>query len=132
MANPRGNPNLTAHQFQKGCSGNPGGRPKNVLTKHKVTQVFSRMALMNMDEIEDIVKKKNHKNGKSSLEVMVAAIIGKAVAQGDHTRLNFLLDRTIGKVTDELAVSDGRFDKDFDKIPKENIIELLRSKAANE
>jgi hypothetical protein len=118
--------------WQPGQSGNPGGMSKNLLTKDKVKSTFSRMALKPMTEIEEIVKLKNDKDrGRPALEVMVAAIIGKAVQQGDHMRLQFLLDRTIGKVKDEIDISNTRFDKDFDQVPRENIIELLRKNVVN-
>lgn len=32
-----------------------------------------------------------------ALEIMIGTIISKAVTSGDHMRLNFLLDRIVGK-----------------------------------
>lgn len=39
-----------------------------------------------------------------SIELIVIKIITEAIKTGDQQRLNFLLDRTIGKVTDKLDI----------------------------
>ena len=42
--------------------------------------------------------------GPNNLEIMVASIIVKATADGDASKLSFLLDRSIGKVVEERKV----------------------------
>ena len=44
-----------------------------------------------------------------TIDLMIIKIITTAINKGDQTRLNFLLDRTIGKVKDNVDVtnSDG-------------------------
>lgn len=38
----------------------------------------------------------------TAIELIVAAIVLKSFTEGDQTRLNFLLDRMIGKVTEKI------------------------------
>lgn len=57
---------------------------------------------------------------------MIAAACLEAIDKGDYTRISFLLDRTVGKVKDISEVHQHNYDDEFDKAPKENIIELLR------
>jgi hypothetical protein len=56
---------------------------------------------------------------------MFASVITKAIEQGDANRLNFLLDRTIGKVKDSLEVTHNH-DAALDLEPRENIVAILR------
>jgi hypothetical protein len=39
-----------------------------------------------------------------SIELIVIKIITEAIKTGDHQRLNFLLDRTIGRVVDKVEI----------------------------
>lgn len=43
-------------------------------------------------------------NAFNAMEAMVASIIKRAIVDGDHSRLNFLLDRTVGKVVEQRIV----------------------------
>jgi hypothetical protein len=89
------------HQFKPGQSGNPGGKPKGILTNDKIQGVIGRFADMTRDELQAVIQ-----NQKSSmLEITVASILAQAAKGGDYTRLEFLLSRTIGKVKDQLEVS---------------------------
>lgn len=89
--------------FKKGNQAGKGkGRPsmpkdlKEVksLTKSHVEKVMNKFADMTKAEIEAVIRDPN----TTMLEHMVGSIAIKAVKDGDQQRLNFLLDRTIGKV----------------------------------
>lgn len=87
--------------FQKGQSGNPAGRPKNLLRTDEVRNLIGRLWRLSREELQKIVQ-----NPKSSMgEIMVASIVAKAAQTGDYTRVQFLLERTIGKVKDEIEVA---------------------------
>jgi hypothetical protein len=53
---------------------------------------------MPFNEIKGIVERKEG----TMLELMVASIISKGLATGDQQRLNFLLDRLVGKTPDRV------------------------------
>ncbi len=91
--------------FQPGQSGNPNGPtpiPEDIKQARKLNQIeFERIAnkflFMNRKEIADHVNKPE----TPALELLVGSIVSKAVSTGDQVRLNFLLDRLIGKVAEK-------------------------------
>lgn len=87
--------------FQKGHPGNPLGRcdPPDLresrkLTRQEFERLVDRYLKMGSEELSKLVKDKT----TSNLELMIASIVHKAIVQGDQKRLDFLLDRLIGKV----------------------------------
>ncbi len=108
--------------FPKGESGNTNGKPKQLLTKDKVSAILGRFATMTRDQLQDVAT-----DPKSSMiEIMIASIMVKAVKEGDYARLDFLLTRSIGKVKDELELQARTIaDDQLDLIPKSKIVELL-------
>jgi len=98
--------------FKPGETGNPNGRPPvpyeiRELRKHnrlEVEETFSKYLRMTAKELEEAAKSPY----TSALDGMVIAVIMKAVQNGDQWRLNFLLDRVIGKVPDRVADADGQ------------------------
>jgi len=111
-------------QFKPGQSGNPAGKPKDQLSKTTIERLVHRLLKLTGNDLQDLVD--NPKT--ASLEALVAKIIQKAIETGDPSRLNFLLDRSIGKVKDIAEVHQHNYDDILDKQPKENVIELLREK----
>jgi hypothetical protein len=96
----KGNPDLKP-RWTKGQSGNPSGRPKGQLRRDQVEAVMGRFSAMTRAELQKIVQ-----NEKSTmLEIMVASVMAKAAKDGDATRLQFLLDRTIGRVKEQVEIS---------------------------
>lgn len=95
--------------FKKGQSGNPNGRPKlpeelrliKKMTPSFVRNVISKVSRMNQEQIAEVI----HEPDTSILEATIMKIYLKAMTEGDYLRLNFLLDRSIGKVKEELDVS---------------------------
>lgn len=89
-------------RWKPGQSGNKSGKPKQLLTKDKVKGVLGKFSDMTRDQIQDVIT-----NPKSTmLEIMVASIIVKAAKDGDFSRLNFILDRSIGRVAAEAGAED--------------------------
>jgi hypothetical protein len=88
--------------FKPGQSGNPKGQPKldkhlkevQKLTGVRFNAIVSKYASCSKEELYAIVQDPK----TSVLDLTVCSILSKAMSQGDHGRLNFLLDRTIGKV----------------------------------
>ena len=99
--------------FQKGQSGNPKGRPPmppelreiKKLSPGYIKVLIAKLSRMTPDQMMEWMKGEGAERDKpNNLEVMLASIIHKAVVDGDHAKLNFLLDRTIGKVVEEKKV----------------------------
>lgn len=94
--------------FQKGQAGGPG-RPatpddlKNVkkLSTNEMQALLAKYLRMSKGQLIAL-----HKDPDvPAIDLLVMSIIQKAVVHGDHQRMNFLLDRTIGRVTDKVEVS---------------------------
>lgn len=95
--------------FKAGQIGNPKGRtpmPDDIRTITRsftptyIKGVIAKLSLMKPDDLVLGLEM----NSFNSVETMVANIIKRAIVEGDHSRLNFLLDRTIGKVVEERRV----------------------------
>lgn len=113
---------LEATKWKPGQSGNISGKPKQLLTKDKVSALMGKFSLMSRRELKDFVAN----DDAPIVEVAVAAIYLKAASDGDFTRLNFLLDRSIGKVKDEIEQTVKSIsDEELDKIPREQIVRLI-------
>lgn len=88
---------------------NPDGRPKvpedvkaaQKLTKNAFILVTNKYLSMTKEEI----KRAATDPKTPSLELMIAGLISKAVNEGCQKRLNFLLERLIGKVPTSVDVS---------------------------
>lgn len=97
------------NNFKKGQSGNPNGSAsKNIsnarrLNKTLVTELLNKFINMPTNELLNFVTH-NVKGGGADpcIETLLATILVKAIQEGDHTRLNFIFDRLIGKVTDKV------------------------------
>lgn len=95
--------------FPAGNSGRPKGS-KNKVVSRKVLEA-------NKKEIEVLISKYLNlplaklrvaatKPTTKSMDLMIIKIIIEAIKKGDFTRLNFLLDRTIGKVKDTMDINN--------------------------
>lgn len=88
---------------------------------------------MSIDKLEAIAKDRT----KPTLDHMLASIVARAIAHGDPKHLDFLLDRTIGKVKDvqEVDVTHRRIEevhmKLVDELPRAEIIKLARLKSGD-
>lgn len=96
MANPKGGP--AEKRFKPGQSGNPGGKPRGLLTRAQVEACMGTMASMSREELQEVISNKK----STMLQIMVASIMAQAAKLGDPNRMEFLLQRTIGKVADNV------------------------------
>lgn len=87
--------------FKQGQSGNPKGRPKlpeDVKSCLKLNQVeFVRLAneflFMSAKQLKEVSE--NHE--ETVFRQILAAVLLEAITNGDHKRLEFFIDRLIGK-----------------------------------
>jgi hypothetical protein len=106
--------NLVPHQYQKGESGNRSGRPKELLTKDRVSKIISEFSSMNPEEIRAVAE-----NPESTMiELMIASIVMQVVKSGDVGRLNFLFERSpVGRFKD--SDPSGRTSSTYQQIMNE-------------
>jgi hypothetical protein len=92
--------------FKKGQSGNPNGRPKlpedlkkvKLLSDAEIKRLMAAFAQMTTEDIQGFSTDLK----KPVLHVLLARIYLKAIEDGDQRRLDFILDRTIGKVVEKV------------------------------
>lgn len=101
-------------RFKPGQSGNPAGRKKlppeiqaiNSLTPEYVKKIISKFSQMSKEEMGTFLRLgPDDPGGPNMMEIMIGSIVAKAAQDGDYTRLNFLLDRSIGRVKETIDVS---------------------------
>jgi len=86
----------------KGRTPVPGDiKTARTLNKTELERILNKFLNMNVTELKAIAKHPS----TSVLEVMLANIAAKAITQGDQVRLDFLLNRTIGKVKEQIQHS---------------------------
>ena len=141
MANPE---NLRGHEFRKGQSGNPKGRPKNRVPEMIVDalKLRSRKELTAGMSIEEVQQWEQFLMVASSDDVVILAqdsgipVYARALAKailvdmknGKTRTLDKLRDRTYGKVTDrvELTGRDGAPLVPARRLTQEEAWELFR------
>lgn len=94
------------NSFKKGVVTNPNGGPKlpqDLKISRTLTQIdFLRLTNGLMDATEaDLIKIIKDPNA-TMLKKCVATLLAKATKEGDPKRLEFLLNRTIGKVPERV------------------------------
>lgn len=118
-------PHLKQFHFQKGVSGNAAGRPKSFLTKPEVEQLFQALHKKSPAELKQTLD-----SGKLTiLEAMIISVMLKTVDLGDATRLQYLLDRAIGRMpvpqpTDEQTLVM----EEIQALSDQELLALVRSK----
>ena len=136
MSNP--NPKRqVGRPFQPGNPGGPG-RPRGIdpklsdynknLTKVRVIAMLSDMLDCDQDQLDAVLADRK----TPALKAAIASVISACIKQGDYSRLEMLLNRTIGKVKDESVIETKNHDETLSKVPREKIVELLRSASGNE
>ncbi len=110
--------------WEPGQSGNPNGRPAlpgDVREARKINAIeVTRRITKYLDSTKTDLETAALDPNTPALDLVIIKVIVEAGKTGDHTRLNFLMDRTIGKVTEKIDV----------KLPKPTIVKLLGEDAA--
>ncbi len=95
--------------WQKGETGNKNGRPPvpeylqgvSKLSRDHVARIVSKFGSMTQVELSAALKNPE----TPVLELAIATALQRAIRYGDARILNFLLDRSIGRVAHEVEVS---------------------------
>lgn len=96
------------HQFKKGVSGNPAGRPKDKLgeaMRMLTAESFAEMANIiikgQISDLQDVMKNTKH----SVIQKVIASTVIKMMQKGDIHALDTLLNRLVGKVKERVEVT---------------------------
>jgi hypothetical protein len=84
------NKHLVKHQWKKGQSGNPNGRPKSGFALNEYITDLANVEL---------------KDKKTMLEAVVGKVYEEAL-DGNMTAINFLADRILGKPSQSIGIKD--------------------------
>ncbi len=95
----------------KGQSGNPKGRPPvpehlriaRKMNKAKFQEILQKYIHCSVGELKETLLDPK----STAIELSVVKILHESILKGDQKRLEFILDRLIGKVRNELDVTTG-------------------------
>lgn len=95
--------------FKPGQSGNPAGRtplPEDLKSVKILTNTNLRARVQRLLDLptDDLVAYAEDPK-LTALDAMIASIVVKAVVNGDQQRLDFILNRLVGKVQDKVEVT---------------------------
>lgn len=96
-------------KFKPGVSGNPSGRPslpEDLKSVKLLTPLELRariMRFLNMEAAE--IAQASADPRTNMLDRMIGSIVVKATEGGDQQRLDFILNRLVGKVQDKVEVT---------------------------
>lgn len=103
------NPPPDGKKFRPGISGNPAGRPKDVLgkkmrqlTAEEFADIANLIVKGSIEELRAIAKDES----QTALRVMIASVAVRIISKGDMDNLDKLLNRLVGKVKDVVQVSN--------------------------
>jgi uncharacterized protein DUF5681 len=105
--------------WQPGQSGNPSGKPKQLITSDKLRSMIEKLAYLTRDGLQDVITDPN----TPILELYIASVLAQGIKTGDFSRLAFILDRTLGKPKN---VDDT--DYELKSLSTEELIVLVKEK----
>ncbi len=98
------------HQFKPGQSGNPlGGRahdPELRAVKNLTKRELADIGNLIIKNDYDALKKLSKENSATVLQRMLASIAVRIIDKGDMGALDILMNRLVGKVKDEIALTN--------------------------
>lgn len=119
--------------WQKGQSGNPGGRPRlpeelraiKSLTHTEVCKLVSKYGRMKPDDLEACIAARQI----PMVEMAIARIFEESAKKGDFMRLAFLMDRAVGKApVAEIGDEDAEAMKEISELSDQELLRLVKEK----
>lgn len=110
-SNKNGKKTVTGREATQFKPGNPGGGrprlPEDIKEARKALKFeFERTGMSQLRSTSDQLKKILSSPESSALEMATASIILKAVTKSDHLRLDFILNRLIGRIPVKTTLTD--------------------------
>lgn len=102
MRKPRQPPHLPPIEtrWKPGQSGNPSGKRHIIINSEFVRELIQRLSLMSKTELQELLN-----NPKSTMiELQFASAMIHATKTGDYSRMDFLLNRMVGKVKENVSI----------------------------
>jgi hypothetical protein len=123
--------NIKPYQFKKGKIATPSGRPRlseelkvfKQFSHQEISRYIAKYGRMPAAEIQKTIEDPTCQ----AIEVAIGKIFQQCMENGDYQRLNFLLDRGVGKVPDvimDLSDCEGNRFKD---LPMPQLIDMLNT-----
>ncbi len=122
MANKKGNPAPKGNQYAKGRTLLEGQIATRRLTRAKLEEILHKYMHSTKDEL---ALKLKEPGDTPAIELMVISVMAKALQNGDTYRLEFLLNRLIGKVPDKIDFTDRTADSEREAL-KKMLIEVAK------
>lgn len=122
-----------APPWKPGQSGNPSGGPRlpaellaiRALTRAEACRYIAKYARMTKEELE--LAATNPKT--TAIELSIASIFMKCIQHGDSTRLQFLLDQSIGKIPVATETDEEKLARqDLQNLSDQELIKLVKDK----
>ena len=90
---------IKQHEWTKGESGNPSGRPKGSKNRSTILRELTELRVKQIDKVtgEEVWVSNEYR--------MAMAVIEKAIAKGDHQALNMIYDNIYGKLKDSVDMN---------------------------
>ena len=113
--------------WRKGQSGNPAGKARmpeelravNSMTPPELAKIISKYFRCTREELQEIAIAA----AAPALELAIASILVKSIQYGDYGRLNFLLDRCVGK---PLVQTEMEHDGDLADLSDADLVARIR------
>lgn len=128
MANPE---NIEKHQFKKGQSGNPNGRPRKYVSTltdqgYKLSEIndtIQAMMAMSLDELKKVYQDKE----ATILEKTIAHSMQKGLKNGNLSSMETLLTRVYGRPKEKLETegTNTNFNVDLSGLSTKDLLKLI-------
>lgn len=109
--------------WKPGQSGNPSGRRRDLITRDHLKAILSRFSSLTKKQLKEIMDAED----TAMLDAIVASIMFKALETGDANRLEFLFNRMIGKVKEELDLHESEERERLSRLSLKDLIIYIKS-----
>lgn len=95
-----------------------------VMTKDDIARLIAKYGIMDRESLDAFLARRD----VPVIDQTIASIYAKALDGGDFARMAFLLDRTIGKVSTDVVITQ-KIRAEVEAMSDEELIEIAKQKA---
>lgn len=116
MANykPKGAPK--GNQYAKGRIMPEGLIAQRRLTRVRLEEILQKYLSTPLTELRELIK---NPGDTPSIELIIVSILAKSISTGDQHRLEFLLNRILGKIPDKVEFEDKTDHAEIERLKNE-------------